>query len=1488
MTDISSSVPANAVLLIDRFVSASSAQDAVESLEGMIGGFKSEEEPWENDWILNNMDMLDHLTHLLQHGTLKNGDLPCGDEGINLVCQLYQISLADHKDSLLQPAPGQLLEALLDVMDNSERQIYTRVLALKLLGRLSQKFSSISSTQWLRAPNGLHRLADMLSLGVDNPVEEVVRNQALAVAHILAKEAPVSKVFLFAEVECKLFDVCWQQGGLTKGNRIVVDALGLIQEMLKHADGPLQDLVWQRPSVPSRLAQLMDLRGADEFLHPENHKTKKTSINKSATATTEDDNDDDLDTLLQRGGNKQKPTAPGENKAPEMDDIYVPHLSEAEEVVVENVIQILHLLLESESLRPEVWKQHSGMCSLVWELALVNPANPPLCAMPSAFLQQKALELIALKFNDLQTMDRHAGLDRLLFLVCTGGGNAKSYQEKMGTSQAALAVLRKVLNGDRIHKLLLHTLAPPPEGEGNPPGPTVVQKLWNTVVENLSTSESTDDPKTRSIFLSGALGGLSLMLFDEQSREMMSRVVPEAANADVMLEALQTEADSVVQWTLLRFLCEWVMDTPLMVQKLLSSTASTYLAPMAASWDKDYVPLVHLLLGLAMEYLRGDEQECGGWTRGGILQVIQKVGISRYTSSLEGLKKAQNGDLPCFASNLEYSHWAKWYNEAVWVVRKRVVRELAGENLGEDSEGDDEQGSESKSASTSAASKPLQKMIARQSEEMEGLHLELEKAKIKITSQENQLDTWKRRMESTPTELDVLLSDMTVKTASLEETVATLEAATRHDKIRHEEELNALKSQIADVRQEADESRSFAQEAKEDKERMEQELSALSQAYSSLEDDFRMESKANRRLPSAGTSTGELGQQHQPEGEMSQQKPSAGSTEVATLRAENDRLRNDARAADEWMKMAVTKMNEMGVHSSGLEQQLDTLKSQLELLHRQEAEAQREQAKQELEVLERKGDELREQVSKLEAQLQQEQVLRQNAETKAATGDDNFLSQLESERSIAQELQFKLSEAEEERRIAFEEKFTLEQKLAEELERASAVVAKDKDLPTTTHMQTAHVAAEQQITSPNVAQGETFAQLEAVRAEMMRNRDRFEEDIYKKESRIRELEDRLSSGLGSFKIEDIRTRDEEIEELRAANEAAQEWMSKAVEHHHLLSSQVATLSEEKVSLSGRLESLEREFAPSSTNDENVEKLVTVIKKKSEFIEEIQFELKKNKEELAQLLAERGRTKGLEQDLEIVRDEMAILQKQLAASQETIKSLEEKISENSIHTENENLKLSNAELQARLEEFQSWADMAQKKISEILAEKESGEKLVSELTTKYDVLVVENSALSERLELKDTELAMLRKNLEESVYSRTAGMKDEDDESGIVSGDKIAGLEIDYEALRAENGRLSEQLEMNDLEIERLETIKALNSNSNGEASRNEDTDSEANGEMVQQQVRQLTEELRVAQDNLGAEADVVRQWEGTLTIVSMNGDNVGHGHLINLSVQSPS
>ena len=54
--------PADAVVLLDRFVSASSSDDAVESLQGMLDGFQNKTEvTWKPSWIWQHEDVADHL-----------------------------------------------------------------------------------------------------------------------------------------------------------------------------------------------------------------------------------------------------------------------------------------------------------------------------------------------------------------------------------------------------------------------------------------------------------------------------------------------------------------------------------------------------------------------------------------------------------------------------------------------------------------------------------------------------------------------------------------------------------------------------------------------------------------------------------------------------------------------------------------------------------------------------------------------------------------------------------------------------------------------------------------------------------------------------------------------------------------------------------------------------------------------------------------------------------------------------------------------------------------------------------------------------------------------------------------------------------------------------------------------------------------------------------------------------------------------------------
>ena len=1515
-----SSPPSDAVVVMDRFVSASSSQDAVEGLQALVDAFKrgsprdnGETLIWEPSWVLEHEDMADHLIWLLQRGTLKANEIPCED-GVNLVCQLYQ-HLVKTSAALKTPTPGVLLESLLDALDHSENPIYVRVLSLKVLEELSRRHKSIAGNQWLQAPNGLHRLADILAVDVEaNPLEEAVRDQALIVAKLLAKEAPMAKVFLFAEVECKLLDLCWSQGGLTKGNPIVIDALELIQELLKHADASLQDLVWQRPQVAPRLTQLLDLRGGDEFLHPKPKKTSEKRVKSS-------DDDDDLDTLLASGDTKKK-----EQKNDTEEEAPVPpHLLPSEEQVVKLVLNILRLLMETESLKHIIWKQHVGLCSLVWELALINPSIPPVCALPSPALQQEALGLVAEKFDDEETMSRHSGLDRLLFLVCTGGGIAEQFDEKLGISQSALAVLRHNLSGDTIHDIMMRTIAPPPtiDEDAPPPGPTVVQKLWNTVQENLSAENS----DRRTLFMSGALGGLSLMLCDEQSREIMSRITP--ISLDLLLESLFSENEEFVKCSMLRFLCEWTFECPLIAHNLLSSTASTHLAGMAAN-KSSCQSLVHLLLGLAMENLT-KEEDCGGWTRAGILQIITKIGISKFTSSLESLKTRDNLKMPWTVSDMEYKSWKAFSNQAVLVVRKRVVEELSG-GTGDDDSGDENDGSagSGNASSNSQVVKPLQKLISQQAKEMEELRRELEVAKSKVAVQEDQLDTWKRRMESTPTDLDNMLNDFTAKNGKLEEKVHILESDLKRLKADKEESDKKFQEKLSQSQNETEQFRNQEREARDELEQVRSEMEALSQAYASLEEDYQR----NQNSQGIGAPTGEMSQEQH--GEVSHQHTAAGSTEVATLRAENARLRNDARAADDWMAMAVQKMNEMGASNVELQQQVASLNGQLQeaktsaheginessrlhleseldhvkmalknaedqlshfhslqtdlvnersrsaQLERQmgDAETQLENEKERSSQLEKLVAESRQDATQLEDALENERQIRTGLERRVQEVEENLrstVSLLERERKERAEIQNQVENNTPARDEGLkvqdsESNYRLEKLQAEH---DAAIASKDAEIDA---LKLSLKTAQEQYN--NIDDKTLIEQLESARREVDEIRQNSQQDIYRLESVIRELNDRLGSGLGAYKVEDIRSRDEEIEELRRANEAAQDWMAKAVEHHQMNAAQIARLSEEKAALSLQLE--QAQLSSSLEGDSaRVKSLERDLVEKTQDLDAVRQRLAAIEVEFDALKKEKEANQGLLDELGIAMEDVGVMQQKLDDSENIRKELESKLAGNALNEENEALRNEKEQLEVSYNELQAWTEMAQSKISEIMSAKDELESQLQEARLQIQLAGNQKEALEasspevaggsdELIELKEAvekldhaktdlrnEKAMLE-NEREDLRSKLSTMETQlaEVQANLEEGKELhENLKSEIDDLKSKNQDLSSVLDETRTTLE-----AAKGSERHGEDSGSEELLAKVNN--LTEALRGKEEELKSLNDVLTESEDVVQKWQG--------------------------
>jgi len=123
-----------------------------------------------------------------------------------------------------------------------------------------------------------------------------------------------------------------------------------------------------------------------------------------------------------------------------------------------------------------------------------------------------------------------------------------------------------------------------------------------------------------------------------------------------------------------------------------------------------------------------------------------------------------------------------------------------------------------------------------------------------------------------------------------------------------------MTQQLNEQRDEMTKLSTAEQELRDDRDRLSQELQALSQAYTSLEEEYRRTSSTSL----ATTATPTTPQQQGPV-----------SSEVSTLRAENARLRHDAKAADDWMAMAVQRMNEMGSANGQLQQEVTVLKEQL-------------------------------------------------------------------------------------------------------------------------------------------------------------------------------------------------------------------------------------------------------------------------------------------------------------------------------------------------------------------------------------------------------------------------------------------------------------------------------------------------------------------------------------------------------------------------------
>lgn len=559
----------------------------------------------------------------------------------------------------------------------------------------------------------------------------------------------------------------------------------------------------------------------------------------------------------------------------------------------------------------------------------------------------------------------------------------------------AIAVFRSSLPPETACRMVLHALAPPPPDEGEetvaPLEMPVVTKLVTTLVENLRFLQSNqhhvqsdgvhENPDfditaiySATIGASGAANALGVLLTKgegDATREMLFRMTPPPApplepdevaagmpepiassnlidfalqfiasydasrvlmQDDQTVDGIFQKSMAYVTLSLLKLLAEWIDGMPKAVSEILSSPSSVSLGVLVRSKNSGAIPAMSgLLLGLCLDYIanKGSSNslaniENSAWTKEAIVHMIQSIGVGKYFGMLDEWKKKALPLPYCSGDKgpvLERRSFSSWYRHSVTQVRRRIVATLAGDSDENEMDSDVED-----EGSSIASTKALRKMVKSQAVDMEELQSKLEEAKQQIENQSTQIKSLKRVAElGTQAETNEMLSEYADKVAELEKEKARLiDEAEQNSKMKDQE--------ITSLRNDLHQAHMSIEENERDKENLSEEMAGLSAAYNSLEQEYR----SNRYNDSAGEEVREMtagGETAIEGGGLTSAEDSARvNHEIQVLQDENARLREDVRAANEWMAMAVNKMDEMGRENESLNTSLQHTQNQTTVL----------------------------------------------------------------------------------------------------------------------------------------------------------------------------------------------------------------------------------------------------------------------------------------------------------------------------------------------------------------------------------------------------------------------------------------------------------------------------------------------------------------------------------------------------------------------------
>lgn len=585
-----------------------------------------------------------------------------------------------------------------------------------------------------------------------------------------------------------------------------------------------------------------------------------------------------------------------------------------------------------------------------------------------------------------------SALERLLYLCCTGAYNpfskydssSKSEEVASRLSAYSVATFKTCLSSEMATQMVLHALAPPMSEDLDERGaleiPPVV-RLITTMADNLRYLQqqqdrpaSTDSNKDMAavfkatIGASGAAGALSAFLSNgegDATREMLLRLPPPpvpppseesdvventtaSSLIDMILQHIATfdpnaiegeselvDSTSYVTVMLLQFLSEWIIGMPRAVSEVLSSPSSVSVGVLVRSrvakgktelLSAKAVPaLSGLLLGLCLECSsenpksdtsQDDGNDTAAWTAETIVNVISSMGVGKFLSMVDEYKERPLPLPYCSGekrSAMERRDFAAWYSNSVTLVRRQIVATLAG-TQGDDSDSDaDEMGDNS-------GRKSLKKIVASQAHELESLQAKLGEALQTISLQSSEIKELKRITElGVSAETTDMVAEYTEKMAELDKVKNDLSKEAEDQAKIHEEALKSRENEIDDIRNELQQAKDDTEEVRREKDAIVDELAGLSSAYASLEQEYNaIRSSHATESTAGGESAAEGGDD-----------PVRAGHDLATLRDENARLNSDVRAANDWMKMAVSRMEEMGKENESLTLSLEDARAQI-------------------------------------------------------------------------------------------------------------------------------------------------------------------------------------------------------------------------------------------------------------------------------------------------------------------------------------------------------------------------------------------------------------------------------------------------------------------------------------------------------------------------------------------------------------------------------